>query len=185
MLSLKEGHENVPPSQTVKKMNEKIYAYDPKRYAVRITGIGYFSVLIMLYSIYQLIASKKLYFIAVIVVCLYIVWESFITLANPDKVIISDDAITFKVKDREDRYLWKDIRDFRVKEFIDRKQVYIRINKKTQVFLRGDTGFTAAISMMPMNCSCSSSRRKWRFILIPSRLMPEGDQSRLKRNSSI
>ncbi len=134
---MKEGHENVPPSQTVKKMNEKIYTYDPKRYAVRITGIGYFSVLIMLYSIYQLIASKKLYFIAVIVVCLYIVWESFITLANPDKVIISDDEITFTVKEREDRYLWKDIRDFRVKEFIDRKQVYIRINKQNPSLFKG------------------------------------------------
>ena len=53
------------------------------------------------------------------------------------KVIISDDAIAFKVKDREDRYLWKDIRDFRVKEFIDRKQVYIRINKQNPSLFKG------------------------------------------------
>ena len=105
-------------------MNEKTYTYDPKRYAVRITGIGYFSVLIMLFCIYQLITTRQAYFLAIVVVCIYIIWESFITLANPDKVIISDDAIAFRVKDREDRYLWKDIRDFRVKEFVDRKQVY-------------------------------------------------------------
>lgn len=109
---------------------EKKYIYDSKRYAVRITGIGYFSIFLLIYGIYMLFTSGfNGMYLGMIGICVYIIYETFITCANPNEVIISDRKITFKDPRRTDTYNWSDIKDWRVKELPNRKQVYIRINK--------------------------------------------------------
>ncbi|MCF0110988.1 MAG: hypothetical protein HUJ58_03740 [Erysipelotrichaceae bacterium] len=117
-------------------MKTKTYIYDPKRYAVRITGIGYFSIFLLFYSIYAIITGSIAYLF--ITVCsLYIIYETFVTVANPNEVIISDQEIVFKNKYQTDTYRWKDIKDFRCKEFMSRRQIYLRINKQKFDFLKG------------------------------------------------
>ena len=126
--------KNVPSS--FKAMN-KTYEYNRNRYGVRITGIGYFSILMLLYAVWMLINTMNVMYLAMIIVCGYIIFETFITCANPNKVIIDDESITFEDPRHSERYLWKDIKDFRVKAFANRKQVYIRINKDDFQLLKG------------------------------------------------
>ena len=117
---------------------EKRYIYDKKRYSIRILGIGYFSVLLALYGIYTIFVSGiSVMNAGLIFICLYIIYETFITCANPNEVIISDKKIIFKDPRHTDEYFWSDIKDFRVKELPDRKQVYIRINKDQFDFFKG------------------------------------------------
>ena len=118
-------------------MKEKTYTYDKKRYNVRIIGIGYFAIFLFLYGIYKLFTSANGIYIALIAISFYIIFETFITCANPNVVIISDKRITFKDPRHTDTYNWSDITDFRVKELPDRKQCYIRINKHKFELLRG------------------------------------------------
>lgn len=117
---------------------EKKYYYDKKRYSVRILGIGYFAILLILYGLYSILTKGlSVMYLALIFICLYIIYETFITCANPNEVIISDKKIIFKDPRHTDEYYWSNIKDFRVKEFIDRKQVYIRINKDQFDFFKG------------------------------------------------
>ena len=110
-------------------MEEKTYKYDPKRYAVKQTGSAYFSIFILIYAVVKYFQTQALYYVPVIIVCLYIIWESLITLANPSEVTVCEEKITFRHKNREETWYWKDIHDFRVKDFPTRLQCYIRINK--------------------------------------------------------
>ena len=126
--------KNVPSS--FKTMN-KTYIYDKNRYSVRITGIGYFSVLMLLYGIYMFITTFSVMYLAVVLICSYIIFETFITCANPNKVIITDKSITFEDPRHSDKYLWSEIKDFRVKPLPNRKQVYISINKDDFQLLKG------------------------------------------------
>ena len=107
----------------------KTYFYDKNRYSVRITGIGYFAVFLLLYGIYRFISTGFLMYVAIIVISCYIIFETFITCANPNKITITDKMIIFEDPRHKDQYYWDEIKDFRVKELPNRKQVYIRINK--------------------------------------------------------
>ena len=118
-------------------MKEKTYTYDSKHYNVRITGIGYFGVAMFLFGLYKILSGAPLYYLALCGISFYIIYETFITCANPNVVIISDKKITFKDPRRSDTYNWSEIKDWRVKELPDRKQCYIRINKQKFSFFKG------------------------------------------------
>ena len=117
---------------------EKKYYYNKTRYAVRVLGIGYFAIFLCLYGLYRTFTTGlSIANCALILIDLYIIYETFITCANPNEVIISDKKIIFKDPRHKDEYYWSDIKDFRVKELPDRKQVYIRINKDNFNFFKG------------------------------------------------
>jgi len=115
----------------------KTYTYNKNRYNVRIIGIGYFSIFLLLYGLYRLVTTSQLMYLAIVIVCCYIIFETFITCANPNKVTISEQLITFEDPRHKETYYWKDVKDFRVKAFANRKQVYIRINKDNEQLLKG------------------------------------------------
>lgn len=117
---------------------EKNYYYNKTRYAVRVLGIGYFAIFLCLYGIYSAFTNGiQISNAALVLIDLYIIYETFITCANPNEVIITDKKIIFKDPRHKDEYYWSDIKDFRVKELPDRKQVYIRINKDKFDFFKG------------------------------------------------
>ena len=118
-------------------MKEKTYTYNKLHYNIRVLGIGYFGIFLFLYGIYKVLSGGPLYYIALIGISFYIIFETFITCANPNIVIISDKKITFKDPKHTDTYNWNEISDFRVKELPDRKQCYIRINKQHFQLLHG------------------------------------------------
>lgn len=117
---------------------EKKYYYNKTRYSIRVLGIGYFAIFLCLYGLYLMFTTGiSVPNIALVFIDLYIIYETFITCANPNEVIISDKKIVFKDPRHKDEYYWSEIKDFRVKELPDRKQVYIRINKDNFNFFKG------------------------------------------------
>ena len=117
---------------------EKNYYYNKTRYAIRVLGIGYFAIFLCLYGFYLAFTNGiQISNAALILIDLYIIYETFITCANPNEVIITDKKLIFKDPRHKDEYYWSDIKDFRVKELPDRKQVYIRINKDKFDFFKG------------------------------------------------
>ena len=117
---------------------ENKYYYNKTRYSIRVLGIGYFAIFLCLYGLYLMFTTGiSVPNIALVFIDLYIIYETFITCANPNIVIISDKKITFKDPKHTDTYNWNEISDFRVKELPDRKQCYIRINKQHFQLLHG------------------------------------------------
>lgn len=107
----------------------RVYEYDPTVYKRKVTVTGVFCALILLYSIYSLFfGDNMLLWIGAGIVSLYTVWETFISLSNPGKVVIDAESITFCAYGREHRYLWSEIERFRVKEFTGARKLFVRIN---------------------------------------------------------
>ena len=84
----------------------------------------------LVYSVYSLIfGDNMILWIGAGIVSLYTVWETFISLSNPSKVVIDADSITFCAYGQEHRYLWSEIERFRVKEFTGARKLFVRINE--------------------------------------------------------
>lgn len=114
----------------------RVYQYDPKTYARKITFIGIFCAVVLAYAAIELLTGKTpAVWIGVGVIAAYTVWETFVSLSNPNRVVVDEDGITFCAYGREHRYLWKDIQAFRVKEFTGARKLFIRINQAG--FLKG------------------------------------------------
>ena len=106
----------------------KTYEYKTKWFNYRIRDIGIFAILFLLYSIYNFVTTQSILFIVPIIICVYIIWEDFISLSNPKTVTITDDSITFGAFGKFHTYKWSEIKRFTIKEFISSRKMYIRIN---------------------------------------------------------
>lgn len=111
-------------------MTQKTYIYREPLYTrkVKFTG-AYAGVLGLLATGYLIFTNVNFLLIPVIIVCLYTYWETYVSLANPQEVIVDDRAITFKGCGKTHTFLWKDIYSFRVKEFVTARKIFLRINK--------------------------------------------------------
>ncbi|MCI8566206.1 MAG: hypothetical protein HFI39_07845 [Lachnospiraceae bacterium] len=108
----------------------RVYEYDSAVYSRKVTTTGVFCALILLYSVYSLFfGNNMILWIGAGIISFYTVWETFISLSNPSKVIVDADSITFCAYGREHRYLWSEIERFKVKEFTGARKLFVRINK--------------------------------------------------------
>ncbi|MBQ6334871.1 MAG: hypothetical protein IJI46_07390 [Erysipelotrichaceae bacterium] len=115
----------------------KKYIYQKKYYQFKVVYIGYFTAAIALFSLYQFIISRSALSGLVLLICLYQLINTFVSISNPEEIDIDDKSITFKAFNKEHKYLFKDILDFRVKDFPLAKKIYLRINKDTSGLLKG------------------------------------------------
>ena len=106
----------------------KTYEYKTKKYNYKITYIGIFAIFFLIYSIYNFATTQKAIYLAPIIICIYIIWEDFISNSNPKIVTITDDSISFSSFGRTHTYRWNDIKRFQIKEFITARKMFIRIN---------------------------------------------------------
>lgn len=108
----------------------RVYKYDSAIYARKITFIGIFCGIALAYAVIQvLMGGNPAIFMGVGAIALYTVWETFISFSNPDKVMVSGESITFCAYGKEHRYLWKDVTQFKAKEFTGARKLFIRINQ--------------------------------------------------------
>ena len=115
---------------------DKTYYYEKRFFNFRITFIGILSTIIMLYAAVRLITDKNAWsMLAPFTIGLYAFWESFVSLANPSAVRITDESVTFMAYGRQHTYLWKDITKLQIKELPTAKKLFMRINDPG--FLKG------------------------------------------------
>ncbi len=115
----------------------KQYIYKKKYYDFKVAYIGYFVSAIGLYALYRFVTRMSALYGLVLLVCAYQFFNTFISLSNPEEVDVSDDSITFKGFGKSHTYRFSEIEDFRVKEFVTAKKIYLRINKDSSSLLRG------------------------------------------------
>ena len=111
-------------------MKQKTYTYRENLYTrkVKFTG-AYAGVLGLAAAAYFLFRGMNFLLVPVMIVCFYTYWETYVSLANPQEIVINDKSITFKGCGQIHSYLWKDIYSFRVKEFVTSRKIFLRINK--------------------------------------------------------
>lgn len=115
-------------------MKQKTYTYRENLYRrkVKFTG-AYAGVLFLAAAAYFLFQGVQFLLVPVMIVCFYTYWETYVSLANPQEVVINDKSITFRGCGKEHTYLWKDIYSFRVKEFVTNRKIFLRINEASMM----------------------------------------------------
>lgn len=111
-------------------MTQKKYKYRDKLYVRKVKFTGAYAGVIGLAALYYfLFKGVNFLLIPVMIVCAYTYWETYVSLSNPEEIIIDDVSITFNGCGMTHKYLWKDIYSFRVKEFVTARKIFLRINK--------------------------------------------------------
>ncbi|MGI6509641.1 MAG: hypothetical protein ACOX1L_03520 [Erysipelotrichaceae bacterium] len=115
----------------------KKYVYKKDHFFVRVTLVGIICILMGIYNIYLLIINRNYLNLFIVIICAYQILNTFFSLSNPEEVYIDDHRLTFKAYGKVHTYDFKQIYDFRVKEFPQAKKVYVRINKNQNNLLKG------------------------------------------------
>lgn len=105
----------------------KTYTCDKKKFAISMTTVGVFCVLICLYSLYK-IATGTGAFAFILLVALYQVHNTFVSISNPREVTLSKDELSFSAYGVTHTYPLKDIYELRIKELDYHKKMYVRVN---------------------------------------------------------
>lgn len=104
------------------------YRYQDAIFARSVTFTGIFCLLVALYSLFMLLQGNYLFWLFLLV-GLYQFFNTFITVSNPQEVVIEEDAISFSAYGKTHRYLFSEITSLRVKELDLHKKLYLRINE--------------------------------------------------------
>lgn len=107
------------------------FNYDKKQYFMHITLNSIICLLLLLGLLYLTFISTgslRGLFIFFSIVSAYSVWNTFISFSNPEKVILSEDSISFSAYGHVHEYKLCDIKSFRVKEFKMANKQFITIN---------------------------------------------------------
>lgn len=107
----------------------KKYIYDSKRYLTAVIIPGIFMALIFIYALvnnYKNVGINT--YTGIMIISMYGVFNTFISLSNPKTVNISEENIEFESFGKVHKYEKSDISSISIREFYDRK-MYIRINK--------------------------------------------------------
>ncbi len=115
----------------------KKYVYKKDRFFIRVTLVGIICIIMGIYNIYLIAKGATILNLIIVIVCIYQIFNTFFSLSNPEEVYIDDHRITFKAYGQVHTYDFKQIYDFRVKEFPQAKKVYVRINKNQNNLLKG------------------------------------------------
>ena len=108
---------------------KKEYIYNPRHYFIQITLTTYFCIGIIVVCLYMIISDfyRSLFAFAALV-AFYAVWNTFISLSNPSKVILEEDGISFVSYGKTFKYLFDEIKIFMAKDFRGSGKIFLRIN---------------------------------------------------------
>lgn len=110
----------------------KKYSCDQVKFNVSVTATGIFCLALLVASLLCIAGVLDVMPVAlgllVLLVSGYQVWNTFVSIANPQDVIIDDEGISFRAYGREDRYGFGDIHEFRVREVMGDGRMYVRVN---------------------------------------------------------
>jgi hypothetical protein len=108
----------------------KEYIFDPKVYFTRVVLTGIFCIFIFGFSLYMIANDNyTLLFILIAVVSAYTSWNALVSGANPNKIILEEDGISFVSPGRRIKYLFSEITVFLAKDFRGSGKIFLRINK--------------------------------------------------------
>lgn len=107
----------------------KVYQYDKRLFLIEVKVTGYFCIAVIFLCLYMALnnVAPGLMIMAALI-AFYTVWNTFISHSNPEIVKFEENAISFSSFQKEDRYTFEDIKQFRIREFPSSGKMYIRIN---------------------------------------------------------
>lgn len=107
----------------------KHYTYNSSHFMIQMTIPGILTVFVGIYSLYKyLVGGHNFLWILVAIVCLYNIWNTFVSVSNPSEIMIDDDHITFTAYSRSHEYILDNIKKFAMRPVAGGDRLYITID---------------------------------------------------------
>ncbi len=108
----------------------KSYVYNPTHFFIQHTLPGVFTLLIGLACLIRMVTTGFSGFLAIVLlVCVYNVWNEFVSASNPSRVDVDEDSITFTRNKKSHTYKIDDIKQFSMRFVSGNTTAYMNINK--------------------------------------------------------
>ena len=117
---------------------KRTFVYEPPFYHIEVTAVGVVCAVLLAACVWMAVTGAGLgteLAVVVGVVCFYQVWNTFVSLSNPEKVVVDEDAgtITFSGYGRSDTYVVSELTTFLVRPFPSSGKTYVRVNDHSLV----------------------------------------------------
>ena len=108
----------------------KSYVYNKSHYFIQHTLPGLFTLLIGLYGlIRQVMTGFSGLLMFILIICVYNVWNEFISLSNPYEFELGKDSVTFRAYKQEHTYKISEMTNFSMRMVAGNTSIYMNINK--------------------------------------------------------
>jgi len=108
---------------------KKEYIYDPMQYFMQVVIVSIFSVGVLGIALYMIVIDNNRYFFCfVALIAVYTSWNTFVSRVTPSKIMLEEDGITFSGFGKITKYLFDEIRFFKIKDFRYSGKMFIRVN---------------------------------------------------------
>ncbi|MDD3186284.1 MAG: hypothetical protein PHD70_06010 [Anaerostipes sp.] len=106
------------------------YVYKPSHFMRQMTVPGIFTALIGIVCLIQcFISEDKLIYILVLCLCLYNVWNMFVSISNPSEIIVDENHLIFSAYGRQHMYDMDLIKHYAMRPLAGNTRMYMTINK--------------------------------------------------------
>ena len=108
----------------------KSYIYKKSHYLIQHTIPGIFTLLIGLYClIRQVMTGFDGLLMFVLIICVYNVWNEFVSLSNPYEFDLGEETITFRGYNKEHTYKISEMTAFSMRMVAGNTKIYMNIDK--------------------------------------------------------
>ncbi len=106
------------------------YTYLRKYFIIEVVITGFISIgALVLCTIWAIQGTYPALMLLIDVAAFYQAWNTFVAIANPETVTLTDEELSFSCWGRTDTYRIDELTEFRVREFPTAGKMYLRVNK--------------------------------------------------------
>lgn len=107
----------------------KRYVYKPSHFCIQMTIPGIFTALIGIFCLIQfLTAGQNPVYLMVLGLCIYNIWNVFISVSNPSEILINKETIEFCAYGKSHKYVINQIEGFHMRPLAGNTRMYMTFN---------------------------------------------------------
>lgn len=107
----------------------KHYVYKPSHFFIQMTLPGLFTILIGIFCFIQfLIAGQNILYLLILCLCIYNIWNMFISISNPSEIIVDEKTVEFCAYRRSHKYEIDQIESFHMRSLAGNTRMYVTFN---------------------------------------------------------
>lgn len=104
----------------------KHYVYKPSHFFIQMTLPGMFTIFIGIFCLIQfLTVGQNPLYLLVLCLCIYNIWNVFISLSNPSEIMIDEKTVEFRAYGRSHKYQISQIENYHMRPLAGNTRIYM------------------------------------------------------------
>lgn len=104
----------------------KYYVYKPSHFFIQMTLPGIFTIFIGIFCFFRfLTAGQNILDVLILCLCMYSIWNTFISISNPSEIMIDEKTIEFCAYGRSHKYEVDQIKNYHMRPLAGNTRIYM------------------------------------------------------------